>query len=399
MSAPDETIALAARCTMATYERLPLVAERGEGAYIWDVGGKRYLDFTSGISVCNVGHRHPDVVAAIKGQLGKLIHSSNLIYNRPAAELAARLSEVSLGGKVFLCNSGAEANEGAIKLARKRAFMERGERSAQGSIVVCEGAFHGRTLGALSATPQVEKQRPFEPLVPGFAVAKRNDVESLRSLCDDATIAIMLEPVQGESGVNILSQEFIAEARLLADRHRATLIFDEVQCGLGRTGTLWAYQQTDVVPDLVTVAKSLAGGLPAGAVIARPELSGTLELGDHGSTFGGGALVAAAALAVLDAIDEEMLAQVDELGQMLGAGLTEIVEAGKAIEARGRGLIWALDLAGSTSAREVVRCALGEGILLSATSESTLRFLPPFVIGSEEVQSVLDFLKNNPIMD
>ncbi len=264
---------------MSTYARAPVAFVRGEGSRLWDDEGNEYLDFLCGISVTNVGHCHPRVVEAVREQAGRLTHVSNLFYSEPAIRLAERLASSSLGGRVFFCNSGAEAVEAAIKLVRKARLG--------GDVVVVHNAFHGRTLGALSATPQESKQAPFAPLVPGFrAVAP--DPQALAAAVDGSTAAVLLEPIQGESGVLVLSDELLAAAREACDRHGAALVFDEIQCGMGRTGTLWAYEQVGVTPDAITAAKALGGGLPMGALITGPRLADVLVPGDHGSTFAGG---------------------------------------------------------------------------------------------------------------
>ncbi len=276
---------------MPTYVRNPVQFVRGSGARLWDADGNEYLDFLAGISVLNVGHCHPRVVEAVRDQVGRLSHVSNLYYTEPAMRLSAALAQSSLGGKVFLCNSGAEANEAAIKLARRA--------RPGGNVVVLQGAFHGRTYGALSATPQETKQAPFAPLVPGFVVVPR-DPAAVDAAVDSGTAAVLLEPIQGETGIHVLSDELLVAAREACDRTGAALIFDEIQTGMGRTGTLWAYEQTEVVPDAMTSAKALGGGLPIGALITGPRLADALQPGDHGSTFAGGPVVASAALVALE---------------------------------------------------------------------------------------------------
>ena len=299
-----------------SYARAPVEFVRGEGARLWDSDGNQYLDFLSGISVTSVGHCHPRVVRAVSDQVGRLIHASNLFYTEPAMLLAKRLAQSSLGGKVFVCNSGAEANEAAIKLVRKA--------RAGGEIVVVHGAFHGRTYGALSATPQESKQAPFAPLVPGFRPVAPT-AAAIAAAVGPSTAAVMLEPIQGESGVHVLSAEVLEAARAACDEHGAALVFDEIQCGMGRTGTLWAYEQTGVEPDLMTVAKALGGGLPIGAIVTSPRLADVLAPGDHGSTFAGGPVVASAALAVLDLIDDPEL-----LGRVRGGPGAPSARAGRA---------------------------------------------------------------------
>lgn len=362
---------------MPTYARLPVEFVRGEGAWLWDSAGERYLDFLCGIGVTSLGHCHPRVVEAVREQAGRLMHTSNLFYTEPAMRLAERLSRSSLGGKVFFCNSGAEANEAAIKLARK---ARRG-----GDVVVLHGAFHGRTYGALSATPQEAKQAPFAPLVPGFrAVAP--EAEAIAGAVDADTAAVLLEPIQGESGVHVLGEEALRAARDACDEHGAALIFDEVQTGMGRTGSLWSYQQTGVVPDAMTVAKALGGGLPIGALVTGARLADVLQPGDHGSTFAGGPLVASAALAALELTAEEaLLAGVRVRGEQLAEALAGLPHVS---EVRGRGLMLACRL--DVSAAEVVRRSLlGERLVLNATSADTLRLLPPLTLSGEELDEGL----------
>jgi predicted acetylornithine/succinylornithine family transaminase len=362
---------------IGSYARAPVEFVRGEGSRLWDVDGNEYLDFLCGIGVTSLGHCHPRVVAAVREQVGRLMHVSNLFYTEPAMRLAAALSRSSIGGKVFFCNSGAEANEAAIKLARKA-------RPA-GDVVVVHGAFHGRTYGALSATPQEAKQAPFAPLVPGFRpVAAEPD--AVRAAVDGATAAVLVEAIQGESGVNPLSNELLMAAREACDEHGAALIFDEVQCGMGRTGTLWAYEQTGVRPDAMTVAKALGGGLPIGALVTGERLADVLAPGDHGSTFAGGPVVAAAALAALELTDDAaLLERVRRLGQRLAAGLEGTAHVRSV---RGRGLMLACEL--DVSAPETVRRALLEQrLVLNATGPATVRLLPPLTIDEGDVDEAL----------
>lgn len=360
-----------------SYARLPVELVRGEGARLWDADGNEYLDFLCGISVTSLGHCHPRVVAAVREQVGRLMHTSNLFYTEPAMRLAGRLSRSSLGGKVFFCNSGAEANEAAIKLARKA--------RAGGDVVVVHGAFHGRTYGALSATPQEAKQAPFAPLVPGFRPVAPDPGE-LRAAVDANTAAVMLEPIQGESGVHVLSPELLHAAREACDEHGAALIFDEIQCGMGRTGSLWAYEQLGVVPDAMTVAKALGGGMPIGALITGPRLADVLVPGDHGSTFAGGPVVASAALAALELTDDEaLLARVAELGELLKEGLGRLPHV---VGVRGRGLMLACELDIDAPAA-VTRALLEQRLVINATGASTLRLLPPLTIDEADVAEAL----------
>jgi acetylornithine/N-succinyldiaminopimelate aminotransferase len=360
-----------------SYARLPVEFVRGEGVHLWDADGNEYLDFLCGISVTNLGHCHPRVVAAVREQVGQLMHTSNLFYSEPAMRLAERLSQSSLGGKVFFCNSGAEASEAAIKLARKA--------RAGGDVVVVYGAFHGRTYGALSATPQEAKQAPFAPLVPGFR-AVQAEPSALRAAVDAHTAAVMLEPIQGETGVHVLSAELLQTAREVCDEHGAALIFDEVQCGMGRTGTLWAYEQCGVEPDAMTVAKALGGGLPIGALITGTRLADVLVPGDHGSTFAGGPVIARAALTALELTDDpQLLGFVRERGQRLRAGLEALPHV---LAVRGRGLMLACEL--DVGAPEVVRRALlDQRLIVNATGPSTLRLLPPLTIGEGDIEQAL----------
>ncbi len=363
-----------------SYARMPVEFVRGRGVRLWDADGEEYLDFLCGISVTNLGHCHPLIVEAVREQAGELMHVSNLFYTEPAMRLAERLAGSSLGGKVFFCNSGAEANEAAIKLARRA--------RPGGDVVVVSGAFHGRTYGALSATPQESKQAPFAPLVPGFrAVAA--EPEALAGAVDDRTAAVLQEPIQGESGVHEISAETLAAARVACDQHGAALIFDEVQCGMGRTGTLWAYEQTGVVPDAMTVAKALGGGLPIGALVTGERLADVLRPGDHGSTFAGGPVVAAAALTALElTTDPQLLARVGELGGLLAEGLRALPGV---LAVRGRGLMLACDI--SAGAPDVARRALlDQRLVINATGPGTLRLLPPLTIDRTDVQNALERL-------
>jgi acetylornithine/N-succinyldiaminopimelate aminotransferase len=360
-----------------SYARFPVEFVRGEGSRLWDENGGEYLDFLCGISVTSLGHCHPRVVAAVREQVGQLMHTSNLFYTEPAMRLAERLSRSSLGGKVYFCNSGAEANEAAIKLARKA--------RPGGEVVVVHGAFHGRTYGALSATPQESKQAPFAPLVPGFKAVAPTP-EALSAAIDERTALVLLEPIQGETGVHVLSEELLRCASEACDAFEAALVFDEIQCGMGRTGTLWAYEQTGVVPDAITSAKALGGGLPIGALVTAPRLGDVLQPGDHGSTFAGGPVVAAAALAALDVTsDSALLARVREAGVLLRDRLAELPHV---VSVRGRGLMLACEV--DVAAPEVVRRALlSERLIVNATGPATIRLLPPLNVSDEELQDGL----------
>ncbi len=379
--------ALEERYLFDTYARAPVEFVRGDGARLWDADGKEYLDFFAGLSVHNAGHCHPEIVAAITEQAGRLGGSSNLFYTEPAMRLAARLAESSLGGRVFLCNSGTEASECAIKLVRKRAHLAGIDRP---EIVSLDGGFHGRTIGALAATPKLARDDLFGPLPEGFVAVSRDDPEAVRAAVNENTAAVMIEPVQGEAGIFPIADEVLVAARETCDAVGAALVFDEVQCGMGRTGTLWAYEQLPVKPDVLTAAKALGGGLPVGAVVTSPELKEVLSRGDHGSTFAGAPITAAAALAALDVIDDpELLARVGELGERLRDGLERIDAVA---EVRGRGLMVGLTLADGHDAPAVAARALEAGLVINVPGERMLRLLPPLVIDSDDVDRALELL-------
>ncbi|MEK6277131.1 MAG: acetylornithine/succinylornithine family transaminase [Actinomycetota bacterium] len=383
----EEVQALDERYLMHTYRRAPVEFMRGSGARLWDSGGKEYLDFLSGISVCSLGHSHPAVVEAVREQAVRLIHVSNLFYSEPATRLAERLAESSIGGKVFFTNSGTEANECAIKLARKHAH---GRGVAEPEIVSLEGAFHGRTMGSLAATPGMARNESFAPMLPGFRSVPRDDPEALGAAVGERTAAMMVEPIQGEAGIYPISDEVLAAARAACDRVGALLILDEIQSGIGRTGSLWAYEQTPVRPDVMTTAKALGGGMPIGACVASPAAADVFEPGDHGSTFAGGALAAAVALAVLSVIDDpQLLRGVRDLGAELAARLAEIDGVR---EVRGRGLMLGVGLEEGIVARELAADLLRDGLIVNAPESGTLRLLPPLTITGAEVEEAIGVL-------
>ncbi len=365
------------RALVQSYARYPVTFVSGSGATLLDADGVEYLDLLAGVGVVNTGHCHPRVVAAVQEQAERLMHVSNLYYTEPMGRLAERLSDASLGGRVFFANSGAEANEAAIKLVRKA--------RQGGDVVVLHGAFHGRTYGALSATPQESKQAPFAPLVPGFRPVAA-DPEAIRAAVDENTAAVLLEPVQGETGVHPLPEAVLRAAREACDRVGAALVFDEVQSGMGRTGRLFAYEATSVKPDAMTLAKGLGGGVPIGALVTGPALADVYAPGDHGSTFGGNLVACAAANAVLDIVDDPaFLERVDELGIRLREGLEALPGVSSV---RGRGLMVAAEV--SVDASEMVRRALLEQhMVVNATGPSTVRFLPPLVIEPEEIDDAV----------
>jgi predicted acetylornithine/succinylornithine family transaminase len=365
---------------MPTYGRNPVEMVRGEGCRLWDAEGNEYLDFLAGISVAQIGHCHPGVVAAVTEQASRLMHVGNLYYTEPHLRLARRLSELSIGGKVFFCNSGAEANECAIKLARRW--------RPGGEIVVLEDGFHGRTMGALSATPQREKQEPFEPLVPGFVVVPRDDPAGLEDAVGHRTAAVFIEPIQGESGIHPIDPLMLLAAREACDREGALLVYDEIQCGTGRTGTLWGFESGGgPPPDVMTLAKGLGGGLPIGACVAAPDYADTLQPGDHGSTFAGGPVIAAAAGAVLDVVDDdEFLAEVAAKGERLQQGLAQLGLDG----VRGRGLMLAFETDDAPArARELL---LEQRMVVNATGPTTIRLLPPLTVSEAEIDEALERL-------
>jgi acetylornithine/N-succinyldiaminopimelate aminotransferase len=360
-----------------TYARYPVEFTSGSGCVLVDAEGVEYLDFLAGISVCNTGHCHPHVVAAVQEQAARLMHVSNLYFNAPMVRLAERLVQRSFGEVVYFANSGAEANEAALKLVRKA--------RPRGDIVVFHDAFHGRTYGALSATPQESKQAPFAPLVPGFRPIART-AEAVRAAVDERTAAVLMEPVLGESGVHLMGDELLRAAREACDAVGAALVFDEIQTGMGRTGTLWAYEQAGVVPDAMTVAKSLGGGVPIGALVIGPRLAGVFAPGDHGSTFAGGPLACAAANAAFDVLDDEaLLARVRELGERLREGLRDLPGV---VEVRGIGLMVAVDVAGDAPGL-ARRALLEERLVINATGPRTLRFLPPLVVEEAQIDDAL----------
>jgi acetylornithine/N-succinyldiaminopimelate aminotransferase len=377
----EQVQALEARYVMPTYKRAAVEFVRGEGAKLWDADGNEYLDFVTGISVCSLGHCHPAVVEAVREQAERLIHVSNLFYTEPVVRLAERLCESSLGGKAFFANSGTEANECAIKLARKHAH---GRGVAEPEIVSLERAFHGRSMGSLAATPEMAANPAFAPMLPGFRSAPIDAPEELRAAVGAKTAAVIVEPILGEAGVYPVPDDTLVAARDACDEVGALLILDEIQTGMGRTGSLWAHEQTPVRPDLMTTAKALGGGLPIGACLATPAVADVLQPGDHGSTFAGGPLVATAALTALELTDDpQLLGRVQDLGRALREQL-EAIEGVR--EVRGRGLMIGIGLADGVDAGAVASAALDAGLVINVPEPGTLRLLPPLVIGTDEVE-------------
>jgi acetylornithine aminotransferase/acetylornithine/N-succinyldiaminopimelate aminotransferase len=377
---------------LPTYERFPVLFERGEGVYLYDGDGKRYLDFLSGIGVNALGHAHPAIVKTIEEQAGKLVHISNLFFHQYQASLAEKLTKISGLDRAFFCNSGTEAWEGALKLARANGqhVAPKGTKPKT-KFLVMENSFHGRTYGALSTTGQKKYRAPFAPLVPGVVFVKFNNVADLKKKFNDSVVAIGLETVQGEGGIQPVSPEFLATARELTSNSGALLILDEIQCGLGRTGKYFAYQHYGVTPDIVTVAKPLAAGLPLGAILTTNNVAAAFHPGMHGTTFGGGPLACAAAETFVSILTSGgMLEHVAELGTYFRDRLTELKLKHKVIkEVRGLGLMVAAELKSADVAKAVMKQMLERGIIINRTHDKVLRFLPPYIIEREHIDQVI----------
>ncbi len=373
--------ALEERYLMRTYKRAPVEFVRGEGTSLWDAEGNEYLDFLAGISVCSVGHCNPEVVEAVREQAGSLMHTSNLFYTEPMVRLAERLSVSSLGGRVFFSNSGTEANECAIKIARKHAHR-RGIEAPE--IVSFERDFHGRTYGSLAATPGLAANAALGPMLPGFRSVPFDGSDALRAAVGENTAAVLIEPIQGEAGIYPLGDETLLAARQACDEVGALLILDEIQTGVGRTGSLWAYEQTPVRPDLLTSAKALGGGMPIGACITTPAAGEVLEPGDHASTFAGGPLACVAALAVLGIVDDPaLLRRVRELGLRLRESLLDLDGVR---EVRGRGLMLGVGLEEGIEAAAIGTDLLRRGLIVNVPEQGTLRLLPPLTVDSDQIE-------------
>jgi acetylornithine aminotransferase/acetylornithine/N-succinyldiaminopimelate aminotransferase len=378
---------------LPTYDRQQVLFTRGRGVYLWDSTGKRYLDFVSGIGVNALGHAHPAVQKALKQQAGKLIHTSNLFYHEYQAELAKRLTKISGLDRAFFCNSGTEAWEGALKLARAyaRANNNNGHK-AKWRLLALENSFHGRTFGSLATTGQEKYRHPFAPLVPGVNFVAFNDVSDLKRQFDGSVCALCLETIQGEGGINAVSPEFLRTARELTQKSGALLILDEIQCGLGRTGKYFAYQHYGITPDIVTVAKPLAAGLPLGALLTTDRVASGMHPGMHGTTFGGGPLACTVAIEFLRVLDG-LLIPVAELGWYFLTLLRSLQSKHSCVkEVRGIGLMLALDLNSADVAKAAVTQLLRKGILINRTHETVLRFLPPYVIEKRHVDEVIEAL-------
>lgn len=376
---------------MPTYRRYPTLFVRGAGAYLYDEKGNAYLDFLAGIAVCALGHCHPRMVRRLQQQAEVLIHTSGLLLTEPVARLAQKLCALSGMERAFFCNSGAEACETALKIVRKHANIVKGTPDYE--ILVLEGSFHGRTMGALSATAQPKYQDPFKPLLPGFRVIQRNDIEALQSAFSERTAGIFMEPIQGESGIHPLSDAFIQTARQLCDKYNALLVLDEVQSGVGRTGKWFAYQHTTVMPDVITLAKGLGGGIPIGACLTRGHSATLLQPGEHGSTFGGNPLATATALEVLETIEEEdLLTNAREMGDFLRQQFATLQSAGAPIvEVRGKGLMLGVQLS-QPIARAVAQKAFEKRLILNAVGDWVLRLVPPLIITEKEALAAIEIL-------
>ena len=379
------------RFLIQTYHRYPVAFERGKGVFLFDLEGRRYLDFVAGLGVNALGHAHPRVVKALREQAARVIHLSNLYYNEYQGLLAEKLCGLSGLHRAFFSNSGTEAIEGSIKLARLAGHRAGGEAKCQ--LVALEGSYHGRTFGSMSLTGQDKYRKGFEPLLENVSFVPRNNVEALCASVNDNTCAIVLEPIFGEGGVLECSVEFLRECRAAADHHRAALIFDEIQCGLGRTGTIFAFQTFGVTPDIVAIAKPIAAGIPLGAFLAREEFASSISPGQHGTTFGGGPLACRVALEYLAIVEEEkLLENVSRVGAYLQQELKSLAQGyAAAQEARGRGFIQALAL--DVPARPIVDQALAQGVLFNSTQDTVIRFLPPFLLEEKHVDKGIRVLK------
>jgi predicted acetylornithine/succinylornithine family transaminase len=386
-----EVIAAEKKYLVPTYRRPEVVFTHGEGAYLYDAEGGQYLDFAAGIAVNALGHADAEWLDAVRDQAGRLTHISNLYHSAPHVELARRLVESSFADKVFFCNSGSEANETALKFARKYA---RASHAGSGhaefrktKIVAFSASFHGRTMGALSTTYKPMYREPFDPLVPGVTFAAFNDLDSARMAIDEQTCAVIIEPVQGEGGVNPAQPEFLTGLRELCDQTQALLIFDEVQCGLGRSGNLWAHQAYDVTPDLMTLAKPLAGGLPIGAALVTEEVAEVMTLGDHGSTFAGGPLVCRAAQVVFDRVSRpEFLSTVRENGAHL-MNLLQDLPSDKIAAVRGVGLLVGVEM--TRPVAPLVNTARANGLLIINAGENVIRLCPPLIVSREQIETAV----------
>ena len=382
----QDIIAMEGRYVAQTYKRTPVVLERGQGVELWDVEGLRYLDFIAGIAVNPLGHCPAVVQEALREQSGRLMHVSNLFHTVPQTLLARDLCESSFADRVFFCNSGTEAVEGALKFARKT--------TGRTDFICFEGSFHGRTMGALSITSNEKYRKPFAPMVPGARFCPFNDLKAVTEAMDDSVAAVVVEPVQGEGGIFVSQAGFLQALRELCDANGCLLIFDEVQCGLGRTGKLWAHLYDGVTPDLMLLAKPLGSGLPIGAILMTEKVASHLVPGDHGTTFGGSPLICAVAHRVFQELSSPtLLAHVNRVGEFLGRGLNELASRHpEIVEVRGRGLMWAVGLQESLPAAKVVESAAKHRLLLASAGANSVRLLPPLVVEESHVEEALRML-------
>ncbi len=387
MTEMKELTARADRYLANTYARFPVVLERGEGCRVWDVEGKEYLDFVAGIAVCALGHCHPAVVQAVQAQAAKLLHVSNLYYIEPQIRLAELLCEHTFADRVFFCNSGAEANEAAIKLVRKYAKEHRSPERTE--IITMEGGFHGRTVATITATAQAKYQMGFEPLLPGFRYVPFDDLAAVERAVGPRTAAILVEPIQGEGGIRVPTEGYLQGLRKLCDDTGPLLIFDEVQTGIGRTGRLFAYEHWGVEPDIMALAKALGGGLPIGAMLAKEEVAASFTPGTHAATFGGNPLVTAAAFATLKTVlEEDLAARSAEMGGHLLHELQTVQAAHRAVKmVRGKGLLIGVEL--DREVRPVLTRCLDQGLLLSSAGEKVIRFAPPLTVSAQAVSQAV----------
>ncbi len=386
----QEIKALADENIMQTYKRFPLVLAKGKGQKVWDANGKEYLDFVAGIAVCNLGHSHPGVIAALTKQMKKLTHVSNLYYTEPQARLAKLLVDNSFADKVFFCNSGAEANEAAIKLARKYAHEKLGDDKFE--LITMKDSFHGRTMATITATGQEKFQFGFTPLLEGFTYVPFNDLPALEKAINKKTCGVMVEPIQGEGGVNIPDDNYFQGVRAICDRHNILLIVDEVQTGIGRTGKLFAYEHAGIEPDIMTLAKALGNGFPVGAMLAKNKIAQVFTPGNHASTFGGNPLAMSAALATLQImLKKNILENSRKVGEYFLAQLKKLKEKHGIIkDVRGKGLMLAATL--EVEAADIVQKCMQKGLLINSAGGKTLRFVPPLIITTKDVDQAVAIL-------
>jgi predicted acetylornithine/succinylornithine family transaminase len=393
VSTYDEIVALEQKYLLNTYARYPIALVRGKGVYLYDTNGKRYLDFLSGLGVNALGHAHPRIVKAVRDQVAKVVHLSNLYYNEYQGLLAEKLCQKSGFDRAFFTNSGTEAIEGALKVVRAAGHATSGPNKTV--LIALENSFHGRTMGALALTAQDKYRKGFDPMLEGVRFVPRNDIAALRAAMDESVCGIVLEPIQGEGGIFETAAEFLQECRRLADQHHAALVFDEIQCGMGRTGKLFAFEHFGVTPDVVCIAKPMAAGFPMGAFLSKEWLAQHITPGRHGTTFGGGPLACRVALEYLAIIEEEkLLEQVQRVGNYLTERLKDLVGKYKiATEARGVGMIQALQL--TVPGKPVLEGAMADGLLFNITQDTVVRFLPPFLIEEKHVDAAIRILKRH----